>query len=324
MLILFLNRLNSEWIEKINALRKKYPHVTFENRFENPAARSLLKAAEVVVTGRLSREEIIEARDLRLIVVPMAGVNALDWQAIREKKINVCNCHSNAFAVAERALALALSLLGRVVEYDRDLRYGIWHGYSVRGGEKDYWISLHGKHVCIVGFGHIGQELAKLLKPFDCEVIAVKRNAQKVENNITSDLDWAIEKGEVIFITVPLTRETKGLFNRERLFRMKNKFLVNVSRGEVVDEEALFEALKEDILAGAAIDTWYMYPNSERECILPSRYPFNTLYNVVMSPHVGGYCLEASRGLMNETLEILEKYISTGELMNKVDPEWEY
>lgn len=324
MIVLFMNRLDIEWLNRINELRKRYPHVTFETRFENPAANSLLKVAEVVVAGRLSREDISEAKNLRLIVVPMAGVNALDWQAIREKKINVCNCHSNAFAVAERALALALSLLGRVVEYDRDLRHGIWHGYSIRGGEKDHWTSLRNKRVCIVGFGHIGQELAKLLEPFKCQIIAVRRNAQKVEDSITSDLDWAIEKSEVVFITLPLTRETRGLFNKDRLFKMKNKFLINVSRGEVVDEEALFEALKEGILAGAAIDTWYVYPSSERECVLPSKYPFNVMKNVVMSPHVGGYCLEASKGLMNETFEILERYILTGELMNKVDPECEY
>ncbi|MDI6863699.1 MAG: 2-hydroxyacid dehydrogenase [Pseudothermotoga sp.] len=323
MQVLFLNRLNDEWLQKMEQMKNKYPHVSFKTR-QDGTLDDLLRSAHVIVTGRLSAEHIHKAENLRLIIVPMAGVNALDWHAIREKKIEVCNCHSNAFAVAERAIALALALLGRVVEYDRDLRYGVWHGYAVRGGEQDYWTSLQRKRVCIVGFGHIGQNLARLLEPFSCEIVAVKRSAPKVKDRVTSDLDWAMERSEVIFITLPLTKETRNLFNRERLFKMRGKFLINVSRGDLLDEQALFEALKEGVLAGAAIDTWYTYPSFERECVLPSRFPFNMLRNVVMSPHVGGYCPEASRGLMNETFEILEKYILTGELTNRVDPEWEY
>ncbi|MGB9789053.1 2-hydroxyacid dehydrogenase [Thermotoga caldifontis] len=323
MLVLFLNRLDDRWLKRIEEMKNKYPGITFKTRHEG-SLDSLLSMADVVVTARLSAEEIQKAQKLRLIIVPMAGVNALDWQAIRERGIQVCNCHSNASAVAERALALALSLLGRVVEYDHDLRYGVWHGYSVHGGEKDYWVSLQKKKVCIVGFGHIGQHLARLLQPFSCEIVAVKRTAPMVKDRITSDLDWAIETSDVIFITVPLTKETRNLFNRERLFRMKNKFLINVSRGEVVDEQALFEALRDGVLAGAAIDTWYTYPSTDRECVLPSRFPFNTLRNVVMSPHVGAHCEEALNSLMNETFEILEKYIVTGELMNRVDPECQY
>jgi phosphoglycerate dehydrogenase-like enzyme len=321
--VLFLNRLNDEWFQKIEQMKDKYPDVSFKTR-QDGSLDDLLRSAHVIVTARLSAEHIHKAENLRLIIVPMAGVNALDWNAIREKKIDVCNCHSNAFAVAERAFALALALLGRVVEYDRDLRYGIWHGYSVHGEEKDYWTSLQRRRVCIVGFGHIGQNLAKLLEPFSCEIVAVRRSAPKVKDRLTSDLDWAIETSDVIFITLPLTKETRNLFNRERLFKMRGKFLINVSRGDLLDEQALFEALKEGVLAGAAIDTWYTYPSPERECVLPSRFPFNTLRNVVMSPHVGAHCFEALRGLMDETFQILEKYILTGELTNRVDPEWEY
>lgn len=323
MVVLFLNRLNDEWKKKLEEMKIKHPNVTFVTRREGPLD-ALLKSADVIVTGRLSAENIGKAEKLRLVIVPMAGVNGLDWEAIKQRKIQVCNCHSNAFAVAERALALTLALLGRVVEYDLDLRYGIWHGYSVHGGEKDYWTSLRGKRVCIVGFGHIGQHLAKLLEPFSCDIVAVRRSAPRVEDRVTSDLDWAIERSDLVFVTLPLTKATRNLFDRERLFKMKGKFLINVSRGEIIDEEALFEALKNGILAGAAIDTWYIYPSFEKECVLPSRFPFNTMRNVVMSPHVGGYCDEALKGLMNETFEILERYILTGELMNRVDPEWEY
>lgn len=323
MLVLFLNRINDKWLTKIEKLKNSYKDVRFEGYFSNPLPRSLIKDADVVVAPRLSKEEI-ESSTLKLIIVPMAGVNALDWEAIRKKNIKVSNCHANAPVVAERALALSLSLLGRVVEYDQDLRHGIWHGYSIGSPEQDYWFSLRNKTVCIVGMGHIGEELSKLLKPFNCKIIGVKRSAPMEHSDITSDLDWAIEVSDVIFIALPLTKQTKNLFDAQRLHRMKGKYLINVSRGDIIDERAFFEALKNEILAGAAIDTWYLYPKNSDEVILPSRYPFNTLRNVVLSPHVGGYTEEGSEGVMNETFDVLHAFLSKGEVINLVDPEQEY
>ncbi len=323
MLVLFLNRTNDKWLTKIEELKNRYENVRFEGYFSNSSPRSFIKDADVIVTGRLSKEEI-ESSNLKLIIVPMAGVNALDWETIRKRKIMVSNCHANASVVAERALALALSLLGRIVEFDHDLRHGVWHGYSVGSPEEDHWHSLRNRRVCIVGMGHIGEELSKLLQPFNCEIIGVKRSAPKEHSKITSDLDWAIQISDVIFLTLPLTKETKNLFDAQRLHRMKGKYLINVSRGEIIDEKALFEVVKDKTLAGAAIDTWYIYPKSHDEATLPSRYPFNTLKNVVFSPHVGGYTEQGSIGLMNETFNILEKFLKTGEIINLVDPEQEY
>lgn len=323
MLVLFLNRINDKWLAKIKELKDLHRDVHFEGYFSNPSPRLLIKDADVVVSARLSKEEIESSR-LKLIIVPMAGVNALDWEAIRKKKVMVSNCHANAPAVAERALALALALLGRVVEFDRDLRYGVWHGYSVGSVEEDHWCSLRNKTVCIVGMGHIGEELSKLLQPFGCQIIGVRKSAPKEHSNITSDLDWAVEVSNVIFITLPLTKQTRNLFDAERLHKMKGKYLINVSRGEIIDEKALFQSLRDGILSGAAIDTWYLYPRNTDEVTLPSRYPFNTLKNVVLSPHVGGYTQQGSDGLMNETFKILETFLRTGKIINPVDPEQEY
>lgn len=323
LLVLFLNKTNDKWLSKIEELRNRYHTVRFEGYFSNPSPRMLIKDADVAITARLSKEEI-ESSNLKLIIVPMAGVNALDWESIRKKKIMVSNCHANAPIVAERALALALALLGRVVEFDQDLRYGLWHGYSVGSPEEDHWHSLRNRTVCIVGMGHIGEELSKLLQPFGCQIIGVKKSAPKEHSKITSDLDWAIQMSDVIFITLPLTKETKNLFDAKRLHTMKGKYLINVSRGDIIDEKALFESLKNKIIAGAAIDTWYLYPKNNDEALLPSRYPFNTLRNVVLSPHVGGYTEQGSDGLMNETFIILETFLRTGEIINLVDPEQEY
>ncbi len=325
MLVLFLNKLNEQWLLRINQMKERYKDVRFESYFSSDSPRKLLEQADVVVSARLSRDEIFSARNLKLIIVPMAGVNGLDLEAIRSRgTIKIANCHTNAFAVAERALALALALLGRVVEYDNDLRKGIWHGYSVGSPKEDLWFSLRGKTVCIVGMGSIGKELEKLLAPFNCRIIGVKKSAPCEPLSITSNLDWAIEQADIVFVTVPLTRETKGLFNEERLRKMAGKYLINVSRGEVIEEEALYKSLKNGILAGAAIDTWYNYPSSRDQTVFPSKYDFQSLRNVVLSPHVGGYCEEALRDLMNETFTILERFLQTQEVINEVDPWKEY
>ncbi|HBJ81589.1 2-hydroxyacid dehydrogenase [Pseudothermotoga sp.] len=324
MLVLFLNKTNKHWVERIEEFRLKFPEIAFEGYFSSPDARSLIKEANIVIAARLTEEEILSAKNLQVIIVPMAGVNALNWEAINKRGIMVSNCHENAPAVAERAMALALSLLGRIVEFDQDLRYGVWHGYSVGSPEQDYWTSLRNKTVCIVGMGHIGKEISKLLHPFNCKIISVRKSAPFEHSCVTSNIDWAIEQSDLIFITVPLTRETRNLLNRERLYKMKGKYLVNISRGEVIDEKALFEVLKENILAGAAIDTWYQYPKSPDEIVLPSRYPLNTLKNVIFSPHVGGYTIDGVTGLMNETFFILEEYLKSGKLINQVDPGKEY
>ncbi len=325
MVVLFLNRINEKWLSKIESLKNRFENIRFESYFSSSTPRQFLKDAEVVITARLSKEEILSATNLKLIIVPMAGVNGLDWEAIRVRRtIKVANCHSNAFAVAERALALALAILGRVVEYDNDLRKGIWHGYSVGSPKEDLWFSLRNKAVCIVGMGSIGQELEKLLKPFNCRIIGVKKSAPNEPSNLTSNLDWAIEQSEIVFITLPLTRETRGLFDEIRLRKMAGKYLINVSRGEIIDEKALYEALKTRVLAGAAIDTWYNYPSEKDQTTFPSKYNFQDLRNVVLSPHVGGYCQEALHDLMEETFGILEKYILSGEIVNEVDPWKEY
>lgn len=324
LLVLFLNKINSAWLEKIAELKREFPNVRFENRMSVEKPRTLISESDIVVSGRMTHDEIMGAKKLKLIVVPFAGVNSLDWEAIRRKRVPVANCHANAASVAERALALCLSLLGRVVEYDRDLRRGIWHGYSAGNKEEDLWTSIRNKTICIVGMGHIGEELKKLLTPFGCRVIGVKRSAPAEKSEITSDLNWAIESSEVIFVTVPLTASTKGMFNADLLMRMKGKYLINISRGEVIDESALYFALKRGVLRGAAIDTWYLYPDSDHSVMLPSRFPFNTLSNIVLSPHVGGYCYEGISSLIEETVENIKSFLKSGKPLNLVNPQNEY
>jgi phosphoglycerate dehydrogenase-like enzyme len=128
-------------------------------------------------------------------------------------------------------------------------------------GLADSWDSLAGKRCTLLGTGEIGRWIARFLKIFGCEVIGFKlKPVETIPENfddITLELNAALEGSELVFISLPLTKETKGMFDAGVISRMAGKFLVNVGRGEVVEEEALYNALKTGLLKGAGLDVWY-------------------------------------------------------------------
>ncbi len=312
--------------KRLEDLRKEFPNVSFVVPRNRSEAEELLRDAEAVVTGHLTTEQLLLARRLKVIFVPWAGVNALPLDVIKERNIVVSNNHGNGKIVAERAIALALAVMGRIVEFHNDLTKGIWHGYEAGARKEDFWFSLQGKKVSILGLGAIGKHIAKLLKGFDCEIMGYKRIVEPVEmvDHVTNNLGEAVAFGKVIFLALPLTSETRGIISPEILKTMHGKFLINVGRGELVDERGLYEALRDGVLAGAGIDTWYLYPESENTVKLPSRYPIHTFRNVVISPHVGGFTIEGQMGRIDETIENIRHYLITGRPLNIVDLEREY
>jgi phosphoglycerate dehydrogenase-like enzyme len=250
----------------------------------------ILEKSDAVISGPMPEKELGQAKNLKLIQVPFAGVDGFDLHYIIEKRsITLANVHGNALSVAEHAFGLMLSLAKGIVRNDIDLRRGYWHGWM----SKEPNIELEGKTVCIIGLGSIGRAFAKFAKAFGMNVIGVKKTVQNVENvdKVFSDkeTETAIKDAQFIVIAVPTTEETKGFINTELLNKMKGKFLINVARGNVINEEALFVVLKNRILQGAAIDTWWVYPEKPYEYKYPSHYPFWVLDNIIMSCHTAGY-----------------------------------
>ncbi len=323
-----MNRLEAGWVEKLEALRTEFKDVEFAIPRDHSEALKLLETADGVVGDRFLPCEIEKAKNLKIIFVPWTGVNNLPWEEIRKRNIIVSNNHSNAKIVAERALALTLALMGRVVEYNNDLQKGIWHGFSGGDAESAFWTSLRSKNCGIVGTGGIGKEIAKLLKAFDCKTIGFKKQKvhEKIDffDEITFDLEETVSKSDVVFIALPLTPQTKGIINHDIISKMKDKILVNVSRGDIIDEKSLYDGLKDGILAGAAIDTWYRYPSKDMPVTLPSSYPIHNFKNVVISPHVGSLTIEGVEGMLNATIENIRSYIKSGEPINVANPDLMY
>ena len=140
-----------------------------------------------------------------------------------------------------------------------------------------------GKTLGILGFGHIGQEVARLAQAFDMKIRSLRSGHSRAE------LEALLEASDFLVLACPLTPETRGLIGPAELARMRpSASLINVARGEVVDEAALYEALRDRRIRSAAIDVWYQYPKDGAPR-MPSRFPFQELDNVILTPHCSAW-----------------------------------
>lgn len=280
-----------------------------------PATR---QEAIALITLGCTAEILADLPNLRLVAVPMAGLNTLPLAALRERSLQVINAHANGMWVAERAVALIMGSLGRLVEYDRDLRGGVWHGFAAAEPPTESWRSLYDTTVAVLGTGSIGQWLARFLTPFGVRCRGFRRQEGRqgipegLFDELSTSLSEVISGADVVVSTLPLTERTRGLLGPRELKEMRGAVLVNVGRGEVIQEEALFRSLRDGTLAGAALDTWYHYPDPPGSTQLPSQFPFHELDNVLLSPHLGGYNAAATRASAQEVTDAVARWIAEG------------
>ncbi|MBU4350513.1 reverse transcriptase-like protein [bacterium] len=335
MKVLILSKMvkSQVWGKAFNELNKKAKlnlEFIVPETGERENIKKYLKEVEVVIGGTFTKEDLEQAKKLKLIQIPFAGVDKLDFNLYKDyQDIYICNIHTNRAAVAEHAFALILALAKNIVINDRDLRLGKWHGFST----KEPTIQLQGKSLGIVGLGSIGWEIAKIGHTLGMKVFVLKRKIKEKDlekKNILEflgerkDLEKVIKESDFIVVAVPLTKETSGLIGEKELKLMKGKYLINISRGTVINEGALFKFLKEHHLAGAAIDTWYQYPTSEQRKVFPSKYDFHKLDNIVMSPHTAGYTDKALEENIKSVFDNIVKIYFGEEPENRIDPELEY
>lgn len=313
--------LHSAWKPRLEALQARHP--AHEILIDPRASQEAVGSLDAILAGRLDRTVFTAAASLKTLFVPISGLNHLPADLLLARGVRVYNVHGNAPGVAQCALAMAMAFYGRLIEFHNDLRETKWHGFWVGRGAEDEWNSLFGRTATVFGTGAIGVALAKLLKAFDCTVIGYRRKTDAPPppyfDRIESDLAQAVADSELLFIALPLTPATEGLFTKELLLSAHGKFLVNVGRGAIVDEEGLYLALKNGVLKGAGIDTWYTYPQGGATVGAPSRFPIHELPNVILSPHVAGSTTDGIRQGMEDTLENIEQWLATGSCAREVD-----
>jgi phosphoglycerate dehydrogenase-like enzyme len=313
--------LGSIWTERLTALASEFPE--HELVIDPDQARAALPRLDAILALRLEREVYEAARALKAVFVPFTGLNHLPVDLLLARGARAFNAHGNAESVAQCAIAMTLAFYGRTIEFHDDLRMKKWHGFWVGKGAEDQWSSIYGRPCAVFGVGAIGSAIARILKAFDCPVLGYRRRADSPPppffDRIETDLRAAADAAELLFVALPLTPATKGLFTKELLLSMRGKFLVNVGRGAIVDEEGLYLALAGGALKGAAIDTWYEYPPAGSTEGSPSRFPIHELPNVVLSPHVGGSSHEAAGLNMEETLSNIRDWLAGSRCANEVN-----
>jgi phosphoglycerate dehydrogenase-like enzyme len=250
---------------------------------------------QVLVDGNPTREELAASPHLTTLVVPWAGVSeAVREMVMQYPQVSIYNLHHNAAPTAETALALLLSAAKFIVPFDQALRQNNW---SIRY-EPNPSMLLLGKTALVLGYGEIGQRIARVCQAFEMRVWGVHKHASPDSQLIPGIPEFPVESLEellpethVLMLSLPLTPETKGLIGEHELrLMLPGGLLVNVGRGPVVEQKALYEALRDRHLCGAGLDVWYNYPkdDSAYKNTPPADYPFGELENVVMSPHRGG------------------------------------
>jgi phosphoglycerate dehydrogenase-like enzyme len=264
---------------------------------------------DVLVTMAFTREMAAAAPRLRLVQVPGAGLDRIDRTALAPRAA-LANAYGHDVGIAEYVIGAMLALARSFCRLDADLRRGRWDSVW-SGAPVPLWPELAGKTLGILGYGRIGQAVARRALAFDMDVLAIRRDAARPDPHGLAfvrgpaALEEVLERADYLALTLALTPETRGLIGARELALMKpTAVLINVARGEVVDEDALYDALDRGAIAGAALDVWYRYPAGDAPTH-PGHRPFHTLPNVLMTPHVSGWTegmMDARAGVIAENI----------------------
>lgn len=256
---------------------------------ENVARSELAKhtaAADVVIALKYSN--MPPAPTLRLLQIPGAGLDQIAFDEVPPQAI-VCNAYGHDVAGGEYVVMSMLAWCHQLIPAHESMKAGSWH-MSGRTGAPLHE-ELYAKTVGILGLGPIGLAAARLAKAFGTTVIGCNRTLRGRPEYIDEiyaldDLHKFSPRCDFVAVCIALTPQTRGLIDARAIAHMKpSAVVINVARGAIIDEDALFEALRTKQIAGAVIDAWYRYPTPEDMTIAPAKQPFSTLPNVIMTPH---------------------------------------
>jgi len=245
-------------------------------------------------TEEITEKIISNTNQLKVISRYGVGMDNVDLETAQRRGVLVYNTpEAPTVAVAELTLSLMLNLLKKIVKVDRKIRDNLW--------KPEIGNLLSGKTIGIVGLGRIGKKLVQLLESFGVKFLACEINP---DNNFVSDhkidlvsLETLLSKSDIISLHIPLTKQTRHIIGKKELTTMKeNAILINTARGGLIDEEALYTSLKDNKIAGAAVDAFEEEPYTGK---------LKRLDNVILTPHIGTYTIETRRQMEIEAVNNL-------------------
>lgn len=293
----------------ITILKKAGLNVVDKPSITNSELLSEVENYDVIVVRsrtKITNEVISNAKKAKIIARVGVGLDNIDVDSARQNNIEVVNSPESAInAVAELVMGLMLSLARNLPLADREMKKGNWMKKELTG------IELRGKYLGIVGVGNIGRNLARIARALRMNIIGydifpIKQDFLNEVGMITTDFNTLIASSDFISCHVPSTPDTMHMFNESTFSNMKSTaFLINSSRGEIVDENALYNALTTKKIAGAALDVFEEEPATNKKLL--------QLSNIICTPHIGAQTKESQELASNVIAEkiiqkLLEKY----------------
>jgi D-3-phosphoglycerate dehydrogenase len=299
----------------INQLKEMELEVIYSPKLGEKELPEAAKDVDILVvrSTNVTADTINASKNLNLIIRAGAGVNNINIPAANQKGIYVANCPGmNSIAVAELAIGLMISLDRRIPDNVIDFRNGKWNK-----GEYSKAEGLMGKTLGIIGVGNIGKEVAKRALAFGMNVYG--KDISRIEGVMIKDfseMSQLLPLCDIISIHLPATSQTKGLFNKEMFSHMKpNSMLINTARADIIDQDAMIEAIKEKNIR-VALDVIKNEPENKSADITS---PLQELKNVYLTHHIGASTEQAQNAVAAETIRIIKEYTQSGVIAHWVN-----
>ncbi|MHA1235708.1 MAG: NAD(P)-dependent oxidoreductase [Promethearchaeota archaeon] len=318
-----------ESLKTLTNVKLMFPEDTSDDYLKN-----IVSEVDVLIGWRPSKILLESGKNLKVFINPGTGVNhILDLfiELNKSKKVTLINGHGNSYFVAQHSVALLLTLTNKMIPHHIWMKEGKW-----RTGDQDAAsIPFRYREVGLLGYGAINKKVHQFLAGFDVKFHILRKNWNKQKDKLPTEakkygiaeLDVFLKEIDVLMIAVPHTSITSHLIKSHELKLLGPKgLIINVARGDIIDQEDLYLALKNKTILGAAIDVWYNYhPKVNKKNLkYPYEFPFHKLENIVLSPH-RGYSPFSDLLRWDEVIENINR-ISQGrsDLINIVNLKEEY
>lgn len=265
-----------------------------------------IKDAEIILCNKsiMNRMTLKDAKNVKYIGLFATGYNNVDIEYTNERNITVCNAGSySTNAVAQHVFALILEHYNKVGEYNKFVKDGGWI-HSEKFSPFKPMKEMDGRTLGIVGYGSIGKKVAKIAQAFDMKVLAYNRSPKKDEGVRFVEMDELLEKSDIVSIHCPLNRDSEKMCNKDFFSKMKDGALfINTSRGGVVDEQALIDAVKSKKISGAGLDVVAVEP-------MEKHYDILDIDNIIITPHSAWAPVETRTRLVEIVKNNIKKWVA--------------
>ncbi|BCK00396.1 D-2-hydroxyacid dehydrogenase [Anaerocolumna chitinilytica] len=280
------------------------------NKSEPAVNAERIKEADILVVNKIPMNEasLKDAADLKLICITGTGTNIVDFPYINIRKIAVANVKGYSTAsVAQHTFALLFYLYEKLYHYDTFVKSGGYVKSDIFSCFDEKFNELEGKTWGIIGFGDIGKRVANIAGAFGCNIIYYSTSGRNQNNDYKRvDFDTLLKDSDIISIHAPLNSDTENLINEEALGKMKSTaFLLNLGRGPIVDETALYKALTEGWIAGAGLDVLRQEPMAADNPLLAIK----DSRKLIITPHIAWATVEARRRCVKEVYENMTAFL---------------